>query len=144
MYVRVKKALEALTQGRAKRDPLKIIGEWELLARDVLNMIRADDTKAILVTIPEALGVNQTSRIEMDFDKFGINVEGVVVNYVLTPEAADSDFNRQRREMQLKYIEEIDETYKDKLPVVHMPLLPFEVRGVKALEEVEKILFKIE
>jgi arsenite-transporting ATPase len=144
MYVRVKNALDALTQGRAKRDPLKIIGEWEQLARDVLDMVRADDTNAILVTIPEALGVNQTSRIERDFDKFGINVEGVVVNYVLTPEAADSDFNRQRREMQQKYIEEIDETYKEKLPVVHMPLLPFEVRGVKALDEVEKILFKTE
>jgi arsenite-transporting ATPase len=142
MYVRVKNALDALTQGRAKRDPLKIIGEWEQLARDVLNMVRDEDTKAILVTIPEALGVNQTSRIERDFDKFGINVEGVVVNYVLTPEAADSDFNRRRREMQLKYIKEIDETYSERLPVVHMPLLPFEVRGVEALDEVERILFK--
>jgi len=144
MYVRVKNALDALTQGRAKRDPLKIIGEWEQLARDVLNMVRDEDTKAILVTIPEALGVNQTSRIEGDFDKFGINVEGVVVNYVLTPEAADSDFNRQRRDMQQKYIEEIDETYSERLPVVHMPLLPFEVRGVEALDEVERILFKSE
>jgi len=60
LYVRVRTALEALTRGRAKRDPLKIIAEWEELSKSVLEMIKDEGTKAFLVTIPEALGVNQT------------------------------------------------------------------------------------
>ena len=141
MYVRVKSALDTLTQGRAKRDPLKLIGEWEQLAKDVLEMMKSEDTKAFLVTIPEALGVNQTQRIAKDLAEFGVQVGGVIINHVLTPEAADSDFYRSRREMQLKYITELEETYGDRMPVVQLPLQSFEVKGVKALKTIVKELF---
>jgi len=141
MYVRVKSALDTLTQGRAKRDPLKLIGEWEQLAKNVLEMMKSEDTKAFLVTIPEALGVNQTQRIAKDLAEFGVQVCGVIINHVLTPEAADSAFNRSRREMQLKYITELEETYGDQMPVVQLPLQSFEVKGVKALKTIVKELF---
>ena len=42
---------------------------------------------------------------------------------------------------QQKYIEELRDTYKDKLPLAKVPLMPFEVKGVEALIEVGKILF---
>jgi len=143
LYVRVRNALEALTRGRAKRDPLKIIAEWERLSRSVLEMLRDGWTKAILVTIPEALGVNQTRRVAKELARYGINVSGIVVNYVLTPEAAASEFNRSRREMQSKHIAALEEQYGDAMRVVLMPLLPFEVRGVEALGEVERLLFPV-
>ncbi|UCD45098.1 MAG: ArsA family ATPase [Candidatus Bathyarchaeota archaeon] len=141
MYVRVRSALDALTQGRAKRDPLKIIGEWEQLAKNVLDMMKDDGTRAFLVTIPEALGVNQTQRVADDLRRFGIRVGGVVINHVLTEEAADSDFNRARRAMQLRHVEELEKTYGGTMPVVQLPLQPYEVRGVETLKKVEKILF---
>jgi len=141
LYVRVRSALEALTRGRAKRDPLKIIAEWEELAKSVLEMMKDDETKAFLVTIPEALGVNQTQRVAKELERFGINVSGVIVNYVLTQEAASSEFNRRRREMQIKYIETIEDLYGGAMRVVLMPLLPFEVKGIEAIGEVEKLLF---
>jgi arsenite-transporting ATPase len=141
MYVRVRSALDALTQGRAKRDPLKIIGEWEQLAKNVLDMMKNDGTRAFLVTIPEALGVNQTQRVADDLERFGIRVGGVVINHVLTEEAADSDFNRARRTMQLKYVDELERTYGGTMPVVQLPLQSYEVRGVETLKKVEKILF---
>lgn len=142
MYVRVRKALETLTKGRARRDPLKIIGEWEELAKNVLDMIRDEKTQAFLVTIPEALGVIQTERIAKDFERFGVNIGGVVVNYVLTKEAAEqSEFNRRRRDMQLRYVIQVEETYGDMVPVVILPLLPTEVKGIDALNEVVKQLF---
>jgi arsenite-transporting ATPase len=143
LYVRVRGALEALTQGRAKRDPLKIIEEWEQLAKNVLEMMRDVRTKAFLVTIPEALGVNQTQRVAKDLDKFGIRVSGVVINHVLTVEAAESAFNRSRREMQLKYIDELEKTYSDTIPVIQLSLLPFEVKGIEVLKQVEKLLFPL-
>lgn len=142
LYVKVRSALSALSEGRAKRDPLKIIAEWEHLAQVVLEMMKDEGTQAFLVTIPEALGVNQTQRVAKDLEKFGIHVKGVIINHVLTEAAADSEFNRSRREMQQKYVEEIDRTYSETMPVVQLPLQPFEVKGVDALREVERLLFR--
>jgi arsenite-transporting ATPase len=141
MYVRVRSALDSLTQGRSKRDPLKIIGEWEQLAKNVLDMMKDEETKAFLVTIPEALGVNQTRRVAKDLEKFGIRVRGVIINHVLTAEAANSGFNKSRREMQLKYVDEIERTYSPTMPVVQLPLQAFEVKGVEALKKVDRLLF---
>jgi len=142
LYVKVRSALSALTEGRAQRDPLKIIKEWEHLAQVVLEMLKDEGTQAYLVTIPEALGVNQTQRVANDLEKFGLHVGGVIINHVLTEEAANTGFYRSRREMQLKYVDEIEETYSDSMPVVKLPLQSFEVKGVEALKKVEKLLFR--
>ena len=142
LYVKVRSALSALTEGRAQRDPLKIIKEWEHLAQVVLEMLKDEGTQAYLVTIPEALGVNQTQRVANDLEKFGLHIGGVIINHVLTEEAANTGFYRSRREMQLKYVEEIEKTYSDTMPVVKLPLQSFEVKGVEALRKVEELLFK--
>ena len=142
LYVKVRSALSALTEGRAQRDPLKIIKEWEHLAQVVLEMLKDEGTQAYLVTIPEALGVNQTQRVANDLEKFGLHIGGVIINHVLTEEAANTGFYRSRREMQLKYVEEIERTYSDSMPVVKLPLQSFEVKGVEALRRVEELLFK--
>jgi arsenite-transporting ATPase len=142
LYVKVRSALSALTEGRAQRDPLKIIKEWEHLAQVVLEMLKDEGTQAYLVTIPEALGVNQTQRVANDLKKFGLHVGGVIINHVLTEEAANTGFYRSRREMQLKYVDEIERTYSDTMPVVKLPLQSFEVKGVEALRKVEELLFK--
>ena len=142
LYVKVRSALSALTEGRAQRDPLKIIKEWEHLAQVVLEMLKDEGTQAYLVTIPEALGVNQTQRVANDLEKFGLHVGGVIINHVLTEEAANTGFYRSRREMQLKYVDEIERTYSESIPVVKLPLQSFEVKGVEALMKVEELLFR--
>jgi anion-transporting ArsA/GET3 family ATPase len=139
--MRVRKALEALSKGRAKQDPLKMIAKWEQLSKNVLNMMRSETTRGIVVTNPEALCVNQANRVVEDLNKFGIHIGGIVLNRVITEEAADSEFNKSRRDFQQKYIEELNTTYHEKLPIVEVPLMPFEVKGVEALIEVGKIIF---
>jgi arsenite-transporting ATPase len=79
--------------------------------------------------------------VAKDLERFGIRVGGIIINHVLTPEAADSAFNRSRREMQLRYIEELERTYSPAMPVVQLPLQAFEVKGVEVLEKVERLLF---
>ena len=140
MYVRVRSALDALTRG-TKKNPLKIIAKWEELSKNVLDMMKDETTQAIVVTNPEALCVAQTRRVVDDLEKFGIRVGGIVLNRVLTAEAADSPFNRNLREVQLKYIEEVNESYRGKLPIAQIPLMDFEVKGVKALKRLEEILY---
>lgn len=142
MYIRVRKALEALSRGRAKEDPLKMIAKWEQLSKDVLNMMRNETTMGFVVTNPEALCVNQANRVVVDLEKFGIHIGGIILNRVITEEAADSSFNKSRRDFQQKYIAELETTYKDKLPIVQVPLMPFEVKGEESLVEVGKVLFK--
>jgi arsenite-transporting ATPase len=140
MYVRVRSALDALTRG-TKKDPLRIIAKWEELSKNVLDMMKDETTQAIVVTNPEALCVAQTSRVVNDLEKFGIRVGGIVLNRVLTEEAADSPFNRNLREVQLKYIEEVNESYRGRLPIAQIPLMGFEVKGVEALKRLEKVLY---
>jgi anion-transporting ArsA/GET3 family ATPase len=79
--------------------------------------------------------------VARNLNKFGIRVRGVVINHVLTAEAANSGFNKSRREMQLKYVDEIERTYSPTMPVVQLPLQAFEVKGVEALKKVERLLF---
>ena len=141
MYIRVRKALDALSRGRAKEDPLKMIAKWEQLSKNVLGMMRDETTLGFVVTNPEALCVNQANRVVADLSKFGIHIGGIVLNRVLTEEAADSVFNKQRRDFQQKYVEQLQTMYKDKLPIVQIPLMPFEVKGVDALEKVGNIMF---
>ncbi|MHA2395052.1 MAG: ArsA-related P-loop ATPase, partial [Promethearchaeota archaeon] len=83
----------------------------------------------------------QAKRIVTDFEKFGIDVGGIVLNKVLTEEAADSNFNKARIAVQRKYIDELDEAYKGDMPIVQVPVMSFDVKGVKALHIIGDVLF---
>ena len=94
-----------------------------------------------IVTIPEGLGVSQTERIWNDFNKFGINIGGVIVNNLI-PESSSltADLLKKRWEVQTRYMEIIEKDYSDTL-LVKLPLQEYEVKGIKALKEIEKQLY---
>jgi arsenite-transporting ATPase len=141
LYIRLKETLESFT-GREKRDPLKIIKEWEQLAKDVLDMIRAENTTAYLVTIPEGLGVSQTERIKNDLEKFDVHVGGIIVNNVIPPEAnTGSELLTKRIQVQEKYVKMLEETYSGWLPLVKLPLQGYEVIGIEALRDIGRQLY---
>ncbi|MEE8390734.1 MAG: ArsA-related P-loop ATPase [Anaerolineae bacterium] len=56
----------------------------------------------------------------------------------------DCDFHRRRKEMQRPYIKMLDDEYSDRMTLVELPLLPYEVKGVERLKKVEKFLFGLE
>lgn len=141
LYLRLKDTLESLT-GREKRDPLKIIREWERLAKNVLDMIRSGNTAAYLVTIPEGLGVSQTQRIKKDLEKFDVHIGGIIVNNVIPLEAdAGSELLGERRRVQEKYLKMLEETYSGRLPLVKLSLQGHEVIGVEALRDIGRQLY---
>ena len=141
LYIRLKDTLEALT-GREKRDPLKIIGEWEKLAEDVLLMVRAENTVAYLVTIPEGLCVSQTERIKQDLEKFQVNIGGIIINYYIPVELAiGSSLLKNRVNVQAQYIDELEKLYSESLPVTKLPLQGFEVKGLEALRRIEEQMY---
>jgi arsenite-transporting ATPase len=140
LYIRLKDTLNALS-GRERQDPLKIIGKWEKLAKDVLDMIRSENTTAFLVTIPESLGVNQTERIKEELERFNVNVGGIIINNIISPEDSCVDLYEKRKEVNEKYIKIIDEKYRNKLPIKKLKLQEYEVKGVDALQKFQSQLF---
>ena len=141
LYIRLKETLESLT-GREKRDPLKIIREWEQLAKDVLDMIRAENTTAYLVTIPEGLGVSQTERIKQDLERFDVHIGGIIVNNLIPLEAdTSSELLTKRRQIQEKYMKMLEDAYSGWLPLVKLPLQGYEVIGIEALRDIGEQLY---
>ena len=50
-------------------------------------------------------------------------------------------FNKQRIDVQKKYINELEEAYEGELVIAHVPLMPYEVKGAKPLSIIGKILY---
>lgn len=141
LYVRVRRALETLAEGRAKRNPIDVIATWETLAQRVLKMLRDKETHAIIVTIAEALGVSQTERIAKELEVFGMPLRKIVVNYVIDKDICNCDFHKQRASMQGKYVKMLKARYGKEPGLAILPLLPQEVRGIDAVDKVERLLF---
>jgi arsenite-transporting ATPase len=121
----------------------KIIESWKELAQEVTQFFSDPaNVEFIMVTIPEALGVYQSQRVMKDLAEHGIDVHYLIINNVI--KGADCDFLEQRRSMQQPYIASLEEDYGDTMELTKLPLLPYEVKGVDRLREVERRLFRDE
>jgi arsenite-transporting ATPase len=119
---------------------LNIIEGWKALAEEVTRFMRdPNNTEFILVTIPEGLGVYQARRLVREFERFGLEIRHILVNNVI--KNLDSEFNRQRMEMQSKYLRMLDDEYGQRMKLIHLPLFPYEMKGVESLRGLEKELF---
>ena len=118
-----------------------LIESWKALAREVTQFFSDPGNVAfVLVTIPEALGVYQTRRVKSNLEEHGIHVRHLVVNHVIAD--ATCDFLLRRQEMQQPYIEMLEDEYGDTMDMVKVPLMPYEIKGVDRLREVEEQLFQ--
>jgi arsenite-transporting ATPase len=117
-----------------------LIESWKELAHEVTQFFSdPEKVEFILVTIPEALGIYQTRRVKRNLEEHGINVHHLVINHVIVDPSCE--FLRRRREMQQPYIEMLQDQYGDTVELVQVPLMPYEVKGVERLKEVERHLF---
>jgi anion-transporting ArsA/GET3 family ATPase len=85
------------------------------------------------------LGVYQARRLIGEFERFGLEIQYILVNNVIMN--PDSEFNRQRMEMQRKYIKMLSDEYADGRKLIEVPLFPHEIKGVESLRRLEKVLF---
>jgi arsenite-transporting ATPase len=119
---------------------LELIESWTVLSEEITQFfMNPDNVEFIAVTIPEALGVYQSRRVVSDLKQQGLIVKRIIVNNVV--DNPDSEFMRQRFRMQQPYIEMLQNDYGQEALTI-MPLLPYEVKGIDRLKEVEKILFR--
>ena len=128
-----------LKLGRETRKPvLDIIKGWEQLSAEDMEFLR-QEVRFVIVTIPEALAVEQLDSIFEEMGKYGFSSEQLVINNVIK-EVGNSDFLRAKAEQQQTYIEHLYRTYSN-MRIVEVPLFPHEIKGVDRLRKVAENLF---
>ena len=108
---------------------------------DVIEMMRdpARSTFAF-VMYPESTPVLEAYRAVEELRTVGITPGLVVANLIIPAEQATTPFTQSRRAMQEKYLAEIAQRFS--VPIVQIPLLPNEVKGVKMLTELGQTIFR--
>ena len=107
--------------------------------RDIISTLR-DRTRTVfsLVLYPESTPIMESYRAMLDLKEAGIETQLVLANMVLPEEVCTNNFFRNRRKMQVKYLEEIK--IKFGLPVLQIPLMQEEIKGLNRLKAAANIL----
>lgn len=128
-----------LKLGKGSKKPiLDIIRDWERLSSEDIGFLR-DEVRFIMVTIPEALAVEQLESVLWEFDKYGLKIERLIINNVIRDES--SEFLVIKAEQQREYIKILHDRYAD-MKIVEIPMFPREIKGVDRLREVGKYLLE--
>ena len=123
----------------SKRTLLSIIESWEGLSQKIIDFIKNEtQTRYVIVTIPEALGVRLTERMIEEFRKNGLKAKDIIINHAVRD--GDCQFHRERKEMQKGYIDFMKDKYKD-TNITTLYLSSQEVKGMKRIMDVAAELF---
>ncbi|MBI2868479.1 MAG: ArsA family ATPase [Chloroflexi bacterium] len=127
-----------LKVGRQSREPvLDILRRWEALSEEDMAFLRSR-VEFNLVSIPEALSVEQLDGVFRELDQCGFRVKRLIVNNVISE--PDSPFLAMRARQQRPYLDAMRLKYAA-LEIVELPMFPWELKGLERLREAEKILF---
>ena len=125
-----------------------VADEVDLFLRDLSERIEAvrkllhdqQQTKFVLVTIPEAMAVRETERYRELLSEQGVPVRDLIVNRV-EQEHDDCDYCRARVRTQQPWIKQIEKEFKD-LELHYVPLMANEVRGFDDLKAMGALIWK--
>lgn len=109
--------------------------------RDIISTLR-DKKKTIftLVLYPESTPIMESYRAMLDLKDAGIQIQFVVANMVLPEEVCSNNFFKNRRQMQMKYLEEIKDRFN--LPVLQFSLMQEEIKGLDRLKAATASLWR--
>jgi arsenite-transporting ATPase len=121
-----------------KRPVLEILKGWEKLSNTDMEFLKKDVAFA-LVTIPEALAVEQLDGILEEMVNDGFQAGQLIVNNVIR-ETGDSPFLKEKASQQGEYLEHIKSKYSQ-MQIVVIPLFPHEIKGEPGLKQVAQNLY---
>ncbi len=104
----------------------------------IIQTLRDKRTVFSVVLYPESTPIMESYRAMLDLKEAGIETQLVVANMVLPEGACSNDFLSNRRQMQLKYLNEIKERFN--LPLLQFPLMQEEIKGLDRLKEAGAVL----
>lgn len=124
--------------GSTTREPiLDILKRWEQLSAVNMEFLR-NSVDFTLVTIPEALAVEQLEGVFRELDKNGLKVNRLIINNVVKNH--DSQFMLTKFLQQKEYLKRIFDSYSN-YEIIELPMFPHEMKGLSRLKEIENILF---
>ncbi len=107
----------------------------------IMEMMRdKDSTTFTFVMYPENTPIMEAYRASKELETIGITTQMIVANLLIPPEQAKSPFFQKRRNMQLRYIENMKEKFKN-AAIIEMPLFEKEIKGLDMLEKISGDLF---
>ncbi|UCH50487.1 MAG: ArsA family ATPase [Chloroflexota bacterium] len=123
---------------KSKKPIMDILMHWEEASAEIMDFIR-ERVRFNIVTIPEALAVEQLADTFHKLYEYGFTLQQLIINNVV--KRKDSDFLMAKVEQQKSYIETIHDSYSN-IKIVELPMFPYELKGLERLKEIENILFK--
>ena len=127
-----------LKAGKDSRRPvLDVLKGWETLSAKDMDFLKAE-VGFIIVTIPEALAIEQLDGIFEEFSQYELKIERLVINNVITD--SSSEFLRAKASQQRGYIETLHRKYPN-LEMIELPMFPHEIKGMVKLKEIRARLF---
>lgn len=126
--------------GEGKKSVLDIIKGWQGLSARDMEFLK-DEVEFVIVTIPEALAVQQLDDIFDEFDRHELRIERLIINNVIKD--TSSEFLVTKAKQQREYIEILRDTYPN-VRMVELPMFPHEIKGVDRLKDIRRNLFEEE
>lgn len=114
-------------------------GVKEKYDRAVGTMRNRDKTTFVFVVQPEETPIFEAERSIEELGKIGIRTSMLIINGILPEEQCTEMFFRKRREMQEKYLREVETRFR--VPMSRVNLLDTEIKGIDKLSEVGDVLF---
>ena len=126
-----------LRLGSRSRDPiLNILRRWERLSEENMEFLRVE-VRFTMVTISEALAIEQLDSVFGELGRHGIQVEHMVINNVVKSD--DSEFLASKAAQQKRYLDLIYGRYSQ-MHIVELPAFPHEIKGLDRLGVVARAL----
>lgn len=130
--------------GRLVQGPAELMEALEKLdaATAELRETLSDPTISSyrVVLQPEKMVVREAERAVSYLGLFNYPVDSVVINRILSEDAAEGNFYQKRRQLQAKYLEMIENNFSP-IPLWRAPYYDYEVVGVAALSRLASDCF---
>jgi len=114
----------------------------ERFGRVIEMMSEPGQSTFAFVMYPESTPILEAWRAAQELGTVGVQPGLVVANMVIPPEQTTTPFVQSRRIMQEKYLKEIARRFR--VPLVQIPLLPSEIKGLKMLTELGEQMYGME
>lgn len=107
----------------------------------VIEMMKdSNKTTFAFVMYPEKTPIIEAYRASKELQSAGIETQMVVANLIIPKEQATTTFFKNRRNMQEKYLVEIENTF-NKSKIIKVPMYDREIKGLNMLKEISENIF---
>jgi arsenite-transporting ATPase len=126
---------------QAPAEVLEAVRKLEAHTKDLRETLSDPEVSSYRVVVqPEKMVVREAERAISYLGLFNYPVDSVIINRILPEELADGEFYRQRLEIQAKYLEIIENSFRP-LPLWRVPYYAHEVVGLTALNRLAQDCF---